>query len=276
MMKRIKRIGLASLICLLLFVGIGCVATTSKAQETNPQVARLVDDASLLSEKEAGKIMDALNEVSKRQKLDVVIYTTSEGISKTAQDAADDYYDYNGFGYGDNYDGVLLYINMKTRDWSISTCGYGITVFTDAGIEYISDIIVEKLGDEEYYDALNSFVELSDEFVTEAKENKPYDVGHMPKGKLPLFRNILIALIAGVVVAGLYCLYLWNKLKSVAPNNRAKDYVVRDSMNIKESYDMFLYHTVHATKKESKSSSGGSSIHTSSSGRSHGGGSGKF
>lgn len=33
----------------------------------------------------------------------------------------DDYYDSNGYGYGKNHDGCVLVINMKSRDWWLST-----------------------------------------------------------------------------------------------------------------------------------------------------------
>ena len=70
---------------------------------------------------------------------------------------ADDTYDYNGYGYGNNRDGLLLLISMEDRDWYISTTGYGITAFTDAGIQYIGNKIKEHLSDGDYDAAFNSF-----------------------------------------------------------------------------------------------------------------------
>ena len=50
----------------------------------------------------------------------------------------------------------------------------------------------------------------------------------------------------------------------------------KDSLNVTESADLFLYHNMTRTEKKKESSSEGSSTHTSSSGTTHGGGSGKF
>ena len=72
---------------------------------------------------------------------------------------ADDFYDYNGYGYGDSRDGILLLISMEERDWRISTCGYGITVFTDAGQEYISDKFLPYLSDGDYSEAFTKYAD---------------------------------------------------------------------------------------------------------------------
>jgi uncharacterized membrane protein YgcG len=94
---------------------------------------------------------------------------------------ADDFYDYNGYGFGANNDGCLLLVSMEDRDWWISTTGYGITALTDAGIEYIGDEFVSYLSDAEYAKGFDMFADLVDKFVTQAKEGNPYDVGNMPR-----------------------------------------------------------------------------------------------
>lgn len=66
------------------------------------------------------------------------------------------------------------------------------------------------------------------------------------------------------------------KLKSVHSQAAANSYMKKDSLNVTESTDLFLYHNMTRTEKKKESSSEGSSTHTSSSGTTHGGGSGKF
>ena len=79
-------------------------------------------------------------------------------------DYADDFYDYNGYGYGDSNDGLILIVVMDTSDWWISTCGKAIKTFTDAGIEYIGEQIVPYLSNGDYYGAFDKFADLCDEF----------------------------------------------------------------------------------------------------------------
>ena len=48
-------------------------------------------------------------------------YSQFTGGGKTAEAYADDYYDYNGYGYGENDDGLLLLVSMGEREWAITT-----------------------------------------------------------------------------------------------------------------------------------------------------------
>lgn len=236
---------------------------------------RLVDNANLLTVSEEADITAKLDEISARQQFDVVIVTVDSTEGKTPMDYADDYYDSNGYGFGDNYDGILLLISMEERDWWISTCGYGITAFTDAGIEYIGEEIVFDLSGESYADAFMLFAELCDDFVTQARTGDPYDYHNLPEEPFDPVFTLILALIVGFVIAIIATLIMKAQLKSVRHRSAASDYTKKNSLSITESRDLFLYRTVHRREKP-KESSGGSSTHRSSSGRSHGGGGGKF
>ena len=83
-------------------------------------------------------------------------------------------------------DGALLLISMEDNDWYISTCGYGITVFTDAGIQYIGEQIKEDLSDGDFSEAFDKFVGLCDDFITQARSGDPYDSHNLPKEPLSL------------------------------------------------------------------------------------------
>ena len=161
---------------------------------------RVVDDADLLSAGEETALREKLEEIRVRQKMDIVIVTAKTLNGATPADYADDTYDYNGYGYGNNKDGLLLLISMEDRDWYISTAGYGITAFTDAGIQYIGNKIKEHLSDGDYAAAFNTFAELCDDFITKARTGKPYDSGNMPKEPMkPGW--ILVAVIAGFILS---------------------------------------------------------------------------
>ena len=131
---------------------------------------------------------------------------------------------------------------MEDNDWYISTHGYGITVFTDAGIQYIGEQIKENLSGGDFSGAFDKFVGLCDDFITKARTGDPYD----------------------------------SQLKTVRFQAAAGNYMKRGSLNVTESRDLFLYKTFTRTAKPKNNSSSGSSTHTSSSGSTHGGGGGKF
>lgn len=238
----------------------------------------LVDDAGLVSAEDASSIESELGNLAEKYDMHFVIVTTDDPAISSAMEAADDFFDYNGYGTGSNRSGVLLYINLTTRDVWISTRGFGITAFTDAGIDYILDQLVDGLGDEAYDETFETFIDLCDDFTHQAKNKTPYDIGHMPQEPFPWFGGLILCLALGTIVGLIYILILKGQLKSVAPNESAADYMVRGSMHVTNSREFFLYHTVNRTARTQNNSSGGggSATHRSSSGASHGGGGRKF
>lgn len=257
--------------------------TETEEQGTSEQILeerdlpRLVDDADLLSESEEGELQDELDEISERQEFDVAVVTVNSLDGKTAEEYADDFYDYHGYGFGADHDGILLLVSMEARDWHITTTGYGITAFTDAGIEYISDQFLPYLSDGEYRQAFEMYAGLCDEFVTEAVNGEAYDSENLPKGDFPVLEYLVIALIAGGIISALIVFGMRSSLKSVRRQNAAVNYVRQGSMAVTGQYDRFLYmHTNKKPRPKPSESSSGSSTHVSSSGTTHGGGGGKF
>lgn len=267
-------------ISILLFVFALCLSMPFPTYAADNGFAdayyRVIDMADLLTDSEEATLITELDEISQRQNMDVVVATTDSLEGYSVRDYADTLYDQCGFGYGSNADGLLLLISMEDRDWYISTCGYGITAFTDAGIDYIGEQILSKLSEGEYMAAFEQYGELCDEFITQARSGKPYDKGSLPREPLSMIW-IPISLVIGFVIAKIAVGSMKSELKSVRSQAAANSYVKEGSMNVTESRDMFLYHTVTKTEKpKNDSSGGGSSTHRSSSGRTHGGGGGKF
>ncbi len=236
----------------------------------------LVDEAQLLTSDERVELTELLDEISERQDFDVVVVTVDSLGEKSPMEYADDYYDYNGY----RPDGCLLLVCMGSRDWWMSTTGYGITAITDYGIDYISDGFLSSLSDGDYAGAFRSYAKQVDRFVTEANKGKPYDVSHKAPKRRAL-KNILIgALVSlgiGLVISLITVFSIKSGYKPVRMRSEANDYLIRDSLNLRASHDRFVYSNVSRRKIEKESSGGGgSSTHTSSSGSSHGGGGGKF
>ena len=234
-------------------------------------IARLMDEAGLLTDSEEAVLSEKLDEISLRQNLDVVIVTVESTGERTATEYADDYFDYSGY----SEDGILLLISMDEREWAISTSGYGITAFTDAGLAYLSDQITDPMSAGNWNAAFHSFADLCDEFITQAKTGVPFDSGNLPKKSFTPVLTGLVSLGIGFVIA-FFRMNKWkNQLYTVQAKAAAKDYVKAGSLKLTEQKDLFLYRRIDRREK-SESSSGGSSTHTSSSGKTHGGASGSF
>lgn len=245
---------------------------------------RLVDMADLLSDSEESELSEMLDEISQRQQLDVVIVTVDSMEGGTAVVYADDFYDYNGYGYGDRRDGIILLISMEERDWCMSTRGYGITAFTDAGQDYISELFLSDLSAGDYAVAFTNFAQLCDDFITQAKTGKPYDVDHLPDQSFEPVWGLLTALGVAFIISLIVTGFMRSQLHSVYSQSAADNYIKQGSMQLTKKNDLYLYKHVDRRKKpknnssnnSNRSSSGGSRTHTSSSGATHGGSSGKF
>ncbi len=267
-MKRIISVFLALLVC------TGMMLFVFADEEALP---RLVDDAELLTDSEKDSLKSKLDEISTRQKFDIVIVTV-ESLEEdySPVDFADDFFDYGGYGIGDDRDGALLLINMEENDWCISTSGYGITALTDSGMEWMADRFSPELSAGNYLQAFTLFADDCDDFVTQARTGKPYDSGNLPKAPFDWFKRGLAAVVIGFLIALIVASTMKGKLNSVRMQNQAASYVVPNSLKINRANDFFLYSQVTCVKRETDGGSKGSSTHTSSSGRTHGGASGKF
>lgn len=243
------------------------VAVTAFAAGSAPH---LVDNADCLTDSEEKEIRDRLDEISTRWDMDVVVLTVPNLGGRSAEAYADDFYDYNGY----DKDGVLLLVAVESRDWAVSTSGYGIKAVTDYGLEHMKDMIIPHLSRGYYKAAFTNFAITCDRFIGLAKDGKPYDV---PKKKTDPGALFLI-LLCGMFIAWRLTDSMKEKLRSVQSQSAA-DYVLQGSMNVTHrGKEIFLRKDVtHVSKSEKKSeNSGGSTTHTSSSGQTHGGSSGKF
>lgn len=276
MNKRTLSLLAAVMMCVVLALPAFASESPPTSIPIEHQLPRLVDKADLLSSTEEAELLAKLDEISERQYCDVAIVTVDSLEGKTATAYADDFYDYNGYGMGTGDSGILLLISMENRDWAITTYGFGIQAFTDAGQEYITERFLPDLSNGDYAAALDRFTLLVDQFLTQAKTGSPYDKGNLPRTPLGV-AGTLAAIGVGILTAWIIVSIMKSKLKSVRPRQNATDYVRAGSMKLTVVQDLFLYRTLSRTARPKDSGSGGgSSTHTSSSGRSHGGSSGKF
>jgi uncharacterized protein len=233
------------------------------------------DEADLLTDAEEEALLSKLEAISDEADMDVVVALVDSIEDLSPMEYADDFFDYNGYGRGDNRDGLVLLVSMEYSDWWISTRGYAVTAFTDAGIEYIGEQVTPYLSDGKYADAVEEFAAQCETFIAQAKTGDPFDTHNLPKEPFNKGMALVIALIAGFIIGKIYAGKLKGELTSVRRQNAAVGYVREGSLNVTNSNEFFLYRNVSRSAKPT-SSSGGSSTHKSSSGASHGGGGGKF
>lgn len=270
--------------CLEAFIQAVKAHLESKGVQYIPQerrADRLVDNAVLLSSSEAVMLMERLNEISERYACDVAIVTVDSLKGKTATEYADDFFDYNGYGIGENDDGILFLISMEDRDWAISTHSFAIAAFTDAGQAHIMDRVLPSLRDNEFFEAFSRFSGLADDFLVQARSGTPYDTGSLPKIEMDAEERailITVSVLLALLLAFIPMAVIKATHRSVRLKSHADTYIREGSFRVTSGNEIFLFRQVTKTKRESKSAGGGggSRTHTSSSGRTHGGSRGKF
>ncbi|MGM9974900.1 MAG: TPM domain-containing protein [Clostridiaceae bacterium] len=234
----------------------------------------VIDEADLLTSEEEEELQGTIEDIKNRFSFEIVLNTITTTGGKSIVAYSDDYFDYNGYGIGTNRDGLIFVIDMDSSSYYTSTSGYGITAFTDYGLDYIHDKVVSSLSEGDYYSAFSKYLDLSEDLLLQAEEGTPFDVPE----KEPISRGVLAAIAFGIsfIVALIVTGVMRSGMNTVRKEALATNYVKRDSLNLTEQQDLFLYRNVVRSKKPEPSSSGGSSTHKSSSGRSHGGRGGKF
>lgn len=141
-----------------------------------------------LSADEIEEVQGLINEAVKNTNLDLVIVITDNTEGKSSMDYADDFFDYNGFGIGDDASGLLMLINMDIREVWISTTGKAIDIFTDDRISNLIDPIYGYLTNDNYFGASKEFVKQVEYFAKKGvpegqhrEETKnPGSIGQIP------------------------------------------------------------------------------------------------
>lgn len=226
----------------------------------------VVDNADLLTDDEEAKLSQVLTQVADTHDIDIVVLTVDSLNGKSAMAYADDYYDYNGYGE----DGVLLLVNMGQREWWVSTAGKCIPAIDSYSVERS---ILTALSMGYYYDAFTAYADCCDRLMSGSGSDDYYD--DYEDTSPSLFQGLLICLVIGAAVGGIVVLIMKSQLKSVRSQPGASSYVKPGSLQLSVCRDLYLYQNTTRRPKPKNNGSGGS-VHRSSSGRSHGGGGGRF
>lgn len=272
---------IVSLLCALILLSVlsPAVFATDKP--------KVVDMEDLLTDGEEAELSVYLEEIGNQYDMDIVVITTDSLEDKMERDFVDDYWDENG--YADN--GVIFMLSLRERLWYISTAGSAQWMLSNRDIDDIADAALEYIGDENFYEGFMAF---ADECDNRLSLNNTYEtyyedeysgyndyVYEKPAFNVP--KTLIIALIIGFFVGWIIAAGQKSKLTSVAMKTEASNYVKKDSLQLTNSKDLFLFSNVARTPivRNNDSNMGGhsgsgSSVHMSSGGVSHGGHGGRF
>ncbi len=253
-MKKLLRI----LALLVLLVGMAVSASAASAL--------VLDQADLLRPQEEKALQQSLDQVNQKYQVRLAVVTVKNtGNVKTGEFAngmLDKIKDSRLKG------NMVLLLSMKDRDWYISTDNGMRKMITDkAGIKALSGKFLPALKKNNYPEAFGQFAKGTDELLAYyQKEGKPYDPANA-FNPLALAIGAAVALGIGFLVRRV----LIGQMNNVMPALEAGVYLDRDSFQLEENADNYLYMTVHRKPKKSRESA-----KTDSTDEDHGGGGGKF
>lgn len=299
-MKRIKGIMICLLICT--FLAMGSMAVWADQTGAVSGQPRVFDQAGLFSETEIIQLEEKIAQCRKSTKMDVVIVSAYADGERSAEEYADDYYDYGGFGVGKKASGVLLLYYMDgpgqpRGECYISTAGTMINMLTDERIESILDDVYGDLGNRDFAGAAEHFLEDVKAYVKEGVESGQYtydrDTGEIVRYHSIRLYEVAIAMVIAGILAGSVCLDIKKryamKQSSREVSNSLQAYRAECAFHFSVAGDKMVNKYVRSVPIPRNTSSGGggrghsgsssagrSTIHTSSSGSSHGGGGRRF
>ena len=229
-------------------------------ERTNPLV---VDQADIIPDDVENALLTRCETIATEYEMEVAIVTTNDFEGKSAQAYADDYYDYNGYGWGENDDGMLVVYKPGAegeREIWITTHGNGSTFFFQGIREGIIADMKDYLIAEDYDKAFNMYLDRAEE---QLKPGTPV---------IWFFVLALVGAVVGLLITG----SMTAKNKSVVAQNQAKVYTRQGSMMVTGAQDVYAYSFVDTRPKQTSDNSNDDSTHTSSSGRTHSGSGAKF
>ena len=257
-MKRIALM-LAALLLLL----------SSAAAETS----RVVDNAGMLTSSDVAILETAIADIRVTYDFDVVLLVEDTIGGRDIAYYAADYYDYGGFGVGENRDGIMLIVVKSGRQYYILNTGRGEKIFDYDTMIAMEDNFIPYLKVNNYTSAMGQFVkDVLDQLAT-----------YTPAGRAVKRANKLLPILLGVgAAAGLVvALILKGQMRTVRRKQNAASYVRDGSFHLTRAQDLYLYTTTVRHKIQTQSSGGfhggghGGGF-TGSSGMHHTGHGGKF
>ncbi len=235
---------------------------TTKFVPVDRKLPLVVDNADIIPDDAEKALLERCDMFASEYEMEVAIVTVNDFEGKTSEAYADDFYDYNGYGWGENDDGVLVVYKPGAegeREIWITTHGRGSEVFFEGIREGMITDMIPSLTAEDYEGAFTTYLDRAE---TQLKPGISV---------IWFFVLTLCGAVIGLIITG----SMTAKNKTVVPQKNAKVYTRKGSMNVTGRNDVFLY-TRTDVQPKAQDNDNDSSTHTSSSGRTHNGSGAKF
>ncbi len=274
-----RRFAAALLLVLALVLGLAVQA----AEPTE----HILDLAELLDDDQRDQLERQAQNIEAAYGCGLYIVTVDDYLDYADQpfDAATVIYTANGFGYGEDRDGLVLLLSMDERDFATALYGpWAHTAFSDYALEQQEGEFLDNFRYDDWYGGFADFLTTSEQCLAAAAAGTPVErptatsapaqsqpvlQGTHPGSKtltvttgLKVFlQDLLIALALGLLI----CFGLKLGMRSVEARTTARGYMRTDESQLTERFDQFTHatQTRRVIQSNVNRSSGGSVSHHS-------------
>ena len=253
--------------------------------------SRVFDNANLFTGAEIQELEAYIAQLREDYQMDVAVLTSDRAPTNRSLAYAEQFFESNGLGMGEDDAGFVFFIDMSNRVPTICTSGVMIDYITDHRLNTLLDVGYDDLARGDYGKAAMRVLRQLNAYLRQGREEGSFRYDAETGQRLTGLYNrltegeLLVAAIAGIAVAGVF-------IASVSGGYQLKGGTYRYDMSgnssrtLTRDEEQFVTQRVtrhvnqptHSSGSHSgggRSSGRGSSVHHSSSGRSFGGGSGR-
>lgn len=166
-----KRNGtMIAVIVLVIAIAVGVIAgvvlifqnasSGSFISSENTNKTRLKDSANVLSMEERSSLSVKMDTASKKHKFDIAAVIIPSLDGKSDRNYAEEYFDKNELGYGQNADGILLLYALEERRMYICTSGSGTELLPRSYVDSILSTVQDLFSDKDYYTGLIRYIDM--------------------------------------------------------------------------------------------------------------------
>lgn len=225
----------------------------------NEHLPKVIDNTEVLSNEQYTAIRNQIDEITDNYEMQVVVMILDQYLSEPIDTFAESYYLTLDYGCGEERSGLILLINIYTREWSIRTFGDAIDAVTSRECDSIMEDVSDLLGSGEYGEALQAALDDIEYEIYAYREVTPKE----------LTIYIAIALGIGLIAGWITVSMMKSGMRTAVYQHGASDYLVSGSYDLHKSRDIFLYSHVSRRRRSNDSygSRGGGGRSGGSSGR---------
>lgn len=243
---------------------------------------KVYDFADLLTDDEEKLLYQEISNFIKTTNYDLAVVTIKTNNKKDTLTYANDFFDYNLFGKNQTRDGIVLLIDMANREVAISTSGYSQKMYDDNRIDLTIDSGYSYLENKKYYDTFSKMIASLTKYynLNYPESNKNMVINENGNATYLKYMPYSLILILASIITLIATLILYFKTRLKIKKATTISYL-KDKKILKRKDDLINSVVTHKRKNEpvnynNNQKSQGSTIKTSSSGRTHGGKSRKF